>query len=44
MFAYVIAAAVVFEATSLKTMLIAAAGVFLIFLVIGLAMTVAKRN
>jgi hypothetical protein len=44
MFAYVIAAAVLFEATSLKTLIIAAAGVFLIFLAIGLAMTIAKRN
>jgi len=44
MFAYVIALAVVFEATSLKTALIAAAGVLLIFLAIGLAMTIAKRN
>jgi len=44
MFAYVIAAAVLFEATSFKTAIIAAAGIFLIFLIIGLAMTIAKRN
>ena len=44
MFGYVIAAAVLFEATSLKTVLIAAAGLLLIFLAIGLAMTVAKRS
>lgn len=44
MFAYVIVLAVLFEATSLKTLLIAVAGIFVIFLAIGLAMTVAKRS
>lgn len=44
MFAYVIVLAVVFEATSLKTLLIGVAGIFVIFLAIGLAMTVAKRS
>jgi hypothetical protein len=44
MFAYVIAAAVLFEATSFVTLIIAVAGIVAIFLAIGLAMTIAKRN
>jgi hypothetical protein len=44
MFAYCIAAAVLLKATSLLTVVIAVAGVFVIFLAIGLAMTIAKRS
>ena len=44
MFAYFIAAAVLFKATSLLTVVIAVVGVFVIFLAIGLAMTIAKRS
>jgi hypothetical protein len=44
MFAYVIVLAVLFEATSLTTLIIAVAGILAIFLAIGLAMTIAKRS
>lgn len=44
MFAYFIGIAVLLEATSLLTVLIAVAGVFVIFLAIGLAMMIAKRS
>jgi hypothetical protein len=44
MFAYVIILAVLAEATSLTTLVIAVAGIVAIFLAIGLAMTIAKRS
>jgi hypothetical protein len=44
MFAYCVGAAIIWKATSLLTLLIAVAGVFVIFLAIGLAMTIAKRS
>ena len=43
MLAYAIVIAAIFEATSLFTAIIVVAGIVLLFLVIGLAMTIAKR-
>jgi predicted permease len=44
MFAYAIAAALIWKAASLVVAIIAVVGVFVIFLAIGLAMTIAKRS